>query len=96
MHAIKADRLYNWMLQLAKPGAYDLSSLRIMTYAGSPFPPELLKKCIERFGPIFMQAYGMTEFIGGTSLSMEDHCLEGERSRLSPVPAGRLSEWTWR
>ncbi|GLI33080.1 long-chain-fatty-acid--CoA ligase [Desulforhabdus amnigena] len=87
-HINAVPTLYNWMLQLVHQGAYDLSSLRIMTYAGSPFPPELLKKCIERFGPIFMQAYGMTECIGGTSLSMEDHCLEGERSRLL-ASAGR-------
>ncbi len=87
-HINAVPTLYNWMLQLAKPGAYDLSSLRIMTYAGSPFPPELLKKCIQTFGPIFSQAYGMTESIGGTSLSMEDHCLEGERSRLL-ASAGR-------
>ncbi len=87
-HINAVPTLYNWMLQLANPETYDLSSLRIMTYAGSPFPPELLKKCIQRFGPIFTQAYGMTECIGGTSLAMEDHCLEGERSRLL-ASAGR-------
>ncbi|SPF38458.1 AMP-dependent synthetase and ligase [Syntrophobacter sp. SbD1] len=81
-HINAVPTLYNWMLQLADPDAYDLSSLRIISYAGSPFPPELLKKCIERFGPIFMQAYGMTECIGGTILSMEDHEPGGNRSHL--------------
>ena len=81
-HINAVPTLYNWMLQLANPETYDLSSLKIMTYAGSPFPPELLKKCIQRLGPIFVQAYAMTEFIGGTGLFMEDHFLEGARSRL--------------
>jgi acyl-CoA synthetase (AMP-forming)/AMP-acid ligase II len=40
---------------------YDVSSLRRMLYAASPMPFELLKKGLEIWGPIFIQAYGMTE-----------------------------------
>ena len=40
---------------------YDLSSLKRMLYAASPMPLELLKKGIEKWGPIFIQAYGATE-----------------------------------
>jgi long-chain acyl-CoA synthetase len=40
---------------------YDLSSLKRMLYAASPMPFELLKKGLETWGPIFIQAYGMTE-----------------------------------
>lgn len=81
-HINAVPTLYNWMLQYAASGAFDLSSLKTMSYAGSPFPPELLKKCIARFGRKFSQAYGMTECIGGTILSMEDHDPEGARSHL--------------
>jgi acyl-CoA synthetase (AMP-forming)/AMP-acid ligase II len=81
-HINAVPTLYGWMLQMPNVDAYDLSSLRLITYAGSPFPPELLKKCISKFGPIFEQAYGMTECIGGTFLLKEDHVLEGERSKL--------------
>ncbi len=81
-HINAVPTLYGWMLQMADVDAYDLSSLRLITYAGSPFPPELLKKCILKFGPIFEQAYAMTECIGGTFLTMDDHVLDGERSRL--------------
>jgi long-chain acyl-CoA synthetase len=81
-HINAVPTLYGWMLQMADVDAYDLSSLRLITYAGSPFPPELLKKCISKFGPIFEQAYGMTECIGGTFLLKEDHVVEGERSKL--------------
>jgi acyl-CoA synthetase (AMP-forming)/AMP-acid ligase II len=41
--------------------SYDLSSLKRMWYAGSPMPTELLRKGMEIFGPIFMQAYGQSE-----------------------------------
>ncbi len=81
-HINAVPTLYGWMLQKTDVDAYDLSSLRLITYAGSPFPPETLKRCILKFGPIFEQAYAMTECIGGTFLQMEDHVLEGERSRL--------------
>jgi acyl-CoA synthetase (AMP-forming)/AMP-acid ligase II len=81
-HVNAVPTLYNWMLQFADPDAYDLSSLRIITYAGSPFPPELLKECIKRLGPKFSQAYAMTECIGGTILSIEDHDPDGSRSHL--------------
>ena len=40
---------------------YDLSSLKRMWYAGSPMPTEILRKGMEIFGPIFMQAYGQSE-----------------------------------
>ena len=73
--------LYGWFL-LADIEKYDLSSLRIMTYAGSPFPPEVLKQCIQKFGNILFQGYGMTEALGGTGLPAEDHFLEGEKSKL--------------
>ncbi len=81
-HINAVPTLYGWMLQGADVDAYDLSSLRLITYAGSPFPQELLKQCISKFGPIFEQAYAMTECIGGTFLLKEDHVLEGERSKL--------------
>jgi acyl-CoA synthetase (AMP-forming)/AMP-acid ligase II len=81
-HINAVPTLYGWMLQMADVDAYDLSSLRLITYAGSPFPPELLKMCIIKFGPIFEQFYAMTECIGGTFLGKEDHVLEGERSKL--------------
>jgi long-chain acyl-CoA synthetase len=40
---------------------YDLSSLKRIWYAASPMPTELLKKGIAQFGPIFSQAYGLSE-----------------------------------
>lgn len=89
-HINAVPTLYGWLLQLANPDAYDLSSLRLITYAGSPFPPELLKQCIIKFGNKFEQAYGMTECIGGTVLFKEDHVPEGPKSKLL-ASAGKAS-----
>lgn len=81
-HINAVPTIYGWMLQFADVDAWDLSSLRSISYAGSPFPPEMLKQCIKKFGPKFEQVYAMTECMGGTFLSPEDHVLEGEKSRL--------------
>ena len=40
---------------------YDLSSLNRIYYAASPMPLELLRRGLEKFGPIFSQGYGQTE-----------------------------------
>jgi acyl-CoA synthetase (AMP-forming)/AMP-acid ligase II len=49
------------MLALPNIGQYDLSSLKRIWYAASPMPTELLRRGMERFGPIFMQGYGQSE-----------------------------------
>ena len=49
------------MLALPSTEKYDLRSLKRIWYAASPMPTELLKKGMERFGTIFIQAYGQSE-----------------------------------
>jgi len=87
-HINAVPTLYGWMLQLENFDDYDLSSLRLITYAGSPFPPQALKQCIQKFKTNFAQAYGMTEALGGSYLGEDEHVLEGEKSRLL-ASAGR-------
>ena len=48
-------------LALPDVDKYDLSSLKRMFYAASPMPVELLKRGMEKWGPIFLQFYGSTE-----------------------------------
>ena len=83
-HVNLVPTVYTWLMEYPLAGQYDLSSLELLTYAGSPFPPENLKRCIERFGPLFAQGYGSTETAGGpvTYLPMEDHQVSGPGSRL--------------
>ena len=49
------------MLGLPEINKYDLSTLKRIWYAGSPMPVEVLKKGIDLFGPVFIQAYGQSE-----------------------------------
>ena len=93
-HMNAVPTLYGWLVDMAPVGSYDLSSLRSLTYAGSPMPVEVLKRAITVFGPILAQGYGATETAGGpvTMLDAEDHHLDGEDSRLlaSAGKAGAL------
>ena len=58
-----------------------LSSLRLIWYASAPMPVELLRRAIDRLGPIFIQGYGQTECGPlATALHPEEHHLEGAES----------------
>jgi len=82
-HINLVPTIYGWLLQDPRLDRFDLSSLRAMTYAGSPFPPEVLKQCIEKFGNIFAQGYGLTEAAPLVSyLRPEEHSMEGPQAEL--------------
>jgi len=89
-HINSVPTIYGWLLQMTNMDDYDLSSLRSITYAGSPFPKELLKQYLKKFGPIISQGYGMTEALGVTTLADEDHCLDGEKAKYL-TSAGKAS-----
>lgn len=81
--------LYNWIVSDPSLAKHDLSAIRLLIYGGSPFPEEILRKCIAQFGPVFAQGYGLTEAAPTVCfLAPEDHVIEGPRSRLL-ASAGR-------
>jgi long-chain acyl-CoA synthetase len=83
--------MINSMLQEDSTAKYDLSAFRLLIYAASPMPVELLKKAIKRFDCHFYQMYGQTE-TGPctTSLRPEDHVLEGPQAKVERLgSAGR-------
>jgi acyl-CoA synthetase (AMP-forming)/AMP-acid ligase II len=61
------------MLALPDVKKYDVSSVKRVSYGGSPIPIELLEKALTVFGPIFVQAYGQSECSIITYLRREDH-----------------------
>jgi long-chain acyl-CoA synthetase len=62
------------LLNVPAIDGYDLKKLNRIWYAASPMPLELLRKGIDRFGPIFAQGYGQTESGPDISiLSRESH-----------------------
>ncbi|MGD0275422.1 MAG: long-chain-fatty-acid--CoA ligase [Syntrophales bacterium] len=82
-HMNLVPTIYGWMVDYPDVEKYDLSSLRILSYAGSPFPVEVLKRCIRKFGNKFAQGYGATETAGAavSMLDWLDHHLDGEKSK---------------
>jgi long-chain acyl-CoA synthetase len=72
------------LLQSPRIDTYDLSSLRLILYAGAPMPVELLKRALQRFRCGFAQLYGQTESGPLTTvLKPEDHVLEGSEAQLA-------------
>jgi acyl-CoA synthetase (AMP-forming)/AMP-acid ligase II len=82
-HMNLVPTIYGWMVDYPNVEKYDLSSLKLLTYAGSPFPVEILKRCMIKFGNRFAQGYGATETSGApiSMLAMEDHFLDGNKSK---------------
>jgi acyl-CoA synthetase (AMP-forming)/AMP-acid ligase II len=61
---------------------FNLSSLKRITYGGSPMPVERIKEALGVFGPILDQAYGQAEsIITITHLPREEHCIKGDPIR---------------
>jgi acyl-CoA synthetase (AMP-forming)/AMP-acid ligase II len=74
------------MLDVLDIGSYNVSTLRCVHYASAPMPVPLLRRALDRMGPIFVQVYGMTECLLGTILKPHHHLVDGseaERRRLA-------------
>jgi acyl-CoA synthetase (AMP-forming)/AMP-acid ligase II len=62
-----------------------MPTLTTIGYGSSPIPPDRVAELLRRFGPIFLQLYGMAEVASiGTMLRKEDHAraLAGEEHLL--------------
>jgi long-chain acyl-CoA synthetase len=72
------------LIQTPNIRQYDLSSLRLILYAASVMPVELLKKALAIFSCGFAQLYGQTESGPLTTvLKPEDHVLDGSEKALA-------------
>ncbi|HEJ83262.1 MAG TPA: hypothetical protein ENO25_01720, partial [Desulfobacteraceae bacterium] len=69
---------------------YELSSLKRITYAGSPLPVERIKEALEKFGPILDQSYGQAEsIITITHLPRKEHLVGDPAHEKRLASAGR-------
>ena len=60
-------------------GSYDLTSVKRITYAGSPMPVERIKEALNLFGPVLDQSYGQAEsIITITHLPRNEHIVNGD------------------
>jgi acyl-CoA synthetase (AMP-forming)/AMP-acid ligase II len=77
---------------LAADNIHDLSSLATVGYASAPIPPPRVKQMLDRFGPIFVQAYGMTETCSfATVLAKADHEVIGTEREGILASCGRAT-----
>ena len=58
---ILVPTMINFVVNFPEVGNYDLSSLDTVLYGASPMPVDRLLAATKVFGPILVQAYGMTE-----------------------------------
>ena len=77
------------LLDHARRGDYDLSSLKTMIYAGSPMSPDRLRDALEAFGPIFIQTYAGTEQGYVSCMRKDDHRVDTELDLQRLASAGR-------
>jgi len=84
-HINAVPTIYNWLMDHPSLDEFDLSSLKKVSYAGSPMAPELLKKMLQKFNNIsFYQGYGLTEAAPtATFLRPEDHVPEGPPEQVN-------------
>jgi acyl-CoA synthetase (AMP-forming)/AMP-acid ligase II len=77
-----APAMIQRLLDVLETKPYDVSTLRCVHYASAPMPGPLLRRALDRMGPVFVQVYGMTECLIGTILKSHEHLVsspEGER-----------------
>jgi long-chain acyl-CoA synthetase len=80
------------ILNLPDLKKYDVSSIKLLWYGGSPMPQEVLKKGMQVFGPIFAQALGQSESGPAiTHLNRDDHNVldRPEKEQKKLASAGR-------
>jgi fatty-acyl-CoA synthase len=69
--------------QVAKDGR-DLSSLRVVVTGGSPVPPEVMNRWIERYGVGINNTYGMTECSPVVCATVPDDPVELQTTTVGP------------
>jgi acyl-CoA synthetase (AMP-forming)/AMP-acid ligase II len=80
--------LLRMLLDHPNAATVDLSSLRVVLYAAAPAAPALVRRALERLGPVLYTGFGQTEAYGlNTWLSPEEHmaALEAGGARLASV-----------
>ena len=82
-HVFLVPAMMLFVLQHPAAAQADFSSLRMVSYGGSPIAESLLAQAQRRFGCGLLQTYGMTEATGPmTWLLPEDHDPGGPRAAL--------------
>jgi len=76
-----APTMIQMLLDHPRIDDFDLSSLRMIVYSAAAMPTALLRRGLEKLGPVFLQMYGQTEG-SGTILPIEAHNPDGDERDL--------------
>jgi len=69
------------LVELPQFETFDLSSVETLLYAAAPMPVPVLTRALAKFGPVFVNSWGMTEG-SGTCLPKHMHTVEGPDAAL--------------
>jgi long-chain acyl-CoA synthetase len=73
-HTVLVPTMINLMIQFPEIGKYDLSSLEVLAYGGSPIAPELIRQTRELLPKVkLVQVYGLSETGFLTGLQDNEH-----------------------
>lgn len=80
------------LLEFEEAEKHDLSTLKTVYYGAAPMSPDKLLQLQQRFGNIFVQVYGSTEFLGlATTLSKSAHIVKSDLERQRLASAGTVT-----
>jgi len=85
-HTLLVPTQYYMLLAHPDIDKYDMSHFQVMTSVGAPLLPDSKKEIIKRFGPVFMEMYGLSEGVS-TILAPED--VLRKPSSVGIPPAGQ-------
>jgi acyl-CoA synthetase (AMP-forming)/AMP-acid ligase II len=73
-----APTMLNDLIEAERCDRQTLPALQKIFYSAAPMPEPLLRRCMNAFGPILAQIYGLTECAGpGCTLHAHQHVLDG-------------------
>jgi len=86
-HTVLVPTMINLLTQLPEARKYDLSSLQVLAYGGSPMAPELIHRTRELVPKVkLIQVYGLSETGFLTGLQDEEHTVDKLMSCGRPCP----------
>jgi long-chain acyl-CoA synthetase len=86
-HTILVPTMINLLMQFPELKQYDLSSLEVLAYGGSPMAPELIHRTREMLPNLkLVQVYGLSETGFLTGLQDHEHTEERRKSCGRPSP----------
>jgi long-chain acyl-CoA synthetase len=86
-HTVLVPTMINLLSQFPEVKKYDLSSLQVLAYGGSPMPPDLIRRTRELLPQVkLVQAYGLSESGFLTGLQDQEHTDDRLLSCGRPCP----------